>query len=219
MELQTEAAPSEQPVDVLADYREQAKAELGEKNQRSKMSEAASQKLRTLKEQDRAQDIIDARFAVALKSVIVTPQNLAKLIERCNISPAATQVERRAQKLNWWITAGFRLGEEIDSVTMVNFFSELVGDELTMSDARFTNAWDTRAAAKLKESRMTRGLIESGEPVYRPCKSGQKCLRYERRKPAPAKGKGEYCSTACGASDKARVKRAVAASATTSVPN
>jgi hypothetical protein len=49
------------------------------------------------------------------------------------------------------------------------------------------------------------------EPVYRPCKSGKKCLRFERRKPAPAKGGGEYCMPACAASDKARQKRALTA--------
>jgi hypothetical protein len=51
----------------------------------------------------------------------------------------------------------------------------------------------------------------AAQPVYQACKSGKKCLRYENRKPAAAKGQGEFCSTACGASDRARVKRALAA--------
>jgi hypothetical protein len=35
----------------------------------------------------------------------VTPANLVKLIERCNVSVPATQIERRAAKLGWWMSA------------------------------------------------------------------------------------------------------------------
>ena len=44
--------------------------------------------------------------------------------------------------LAWWIAAGFRLGFEIDSVTLVNFFSELVDHEMAMSDSRFASLWN-----------------------------------------------------------------------------
>jgi len=121
-----------------------------------------------------------------------------------------THSERRAQKLGWWIAAGYRLGEEIDSVTVINLFSDLTSDEHNLSDTRFTSMWNVTAAGKLKESRLARGLMASDEPVYRPCKSGKKCLKFEKRRPAPARGTGAYCATTCGASDRARAKRALA---------
>src|SRR5438477_8929425 len=36
------------------------------------------------------------------------------------------------------------------------------------------------------------------------CASGKLCLRYEHRKPAPAKGRGQYCSRNCSESFKVR---------------
>jgi hypothetical protein len=199
-----------QTEDALAIYRQQVRAEREDKSEHGKMSDAALAKFRALKEQDRAQEIRDARFTSALKLVIVTDDNLRKLIERCNVSLVGTQVERRAAKLAWWITAGFRLGFEIDSVTLVNFFSELVDQEMAMSDSRFASLWNSAAAAKLRASRQSAGLIESSEPEYRACRSGKKCLRFEKRKPAPAKGSSDHCSPACGASDRARAKRGLA---------
>jgi hypothetical protein len=195
--------------DALAAFRLQARQELEEKSEKGKLSESALAKLRAIREQDKTQGVVDGRFATALKSVSVTDANLRKLIGRCNVCVSATQIERRAAKFGWWIAAGFRLGYEIDSVIMVNFFSDLTPDERTMSDARFTSLWNVAAAEKLKASRLGRGLIGSDEPVYRPCKADKKCLRYEKRKPASAKGSGEYCSPACAASDRARTKRAI----------
>jgi hypothetical protein len=197
--------------DALAAFRLQARQELEEKSEKGKLSESALAKLRTIREQDKTQAVVDGRFATALKSVIVTDANLRKLIGRCNVSVPATQIERRTAKLGWWIAAGYRLGEEIDGSGMVNFFSDLTPDERTMSDARFTNLWNIAAAEKLKASRLGRGLIESDEVVYRPCASGKKCMRFEKRKPAPASGNGAYCSPACAASDRARAKRSLSA--------
>ncbi len=110
------------------------------------MSGVALAKLRALKKQEKIQDANDARFASALRLVVATDDNLRKLIERCNKSVPATQLERRAQKLSWWIAAGFRAGYEIDSVTMLNFFSELVGGERKVSDGNFPSLWNVAAA-------------------------------------------------------------------------
>jgi hypothetical protein len=201
--------------DALAAFRLQARQELEEKSEKGKLSESALAKLRAIREQDKTQAIADDRFATALKSVIVTDANLRKLIGRCNVSVLATQIERRAEKLGWWIVAGYRFGEEIDGIAMVNLFSELVDEERTMSESKFTSLWPASAAMKLKASRLSRGLIGSDVTSFRPCKSGQKCMKAERRRPAPAKGSGQYCSSACGASDRARAKRALAAMAIT----
>jgi hypothetical protein len=196
--------------DALAAFRLQARQELEE---RGKMSDAALAKLRAIRELDKARAAVDDRFATALKSVMVTPENLVKLIQTCNVSMPVTQIERRAQKLAWWIAAGYRLGEEIDGIAMVNLFSELVDEERTMSESKFTSLWPASAAMKLKASRLSRGLIGSDVTIFWPCKSGQKCMKAERRRPAPAKGSGQYCSSACGASDRARAKRTLAATA------
>jgi hypothetical protein len=207
MELATEA-PIEQ--DALAIFRQQVKQEQEEKSERSKMSDTALAKLRAIKEQERVDTIFDERFSTALKSVVATPKNLRTLIEQCNTSVPMTDLERRTQKLSWWVAAGFRLGEEIDSVSVINFLSDLTPDERAMTDSRFNSVWTVTSAGRRKESRLARGLMTTDEPVYRPCKSAKKCLRFEKRRPAPAQGKGAYCSTMCGASDRARTKRALA---------
>lgn len=196
--------------DELAEFRAQVRAELEEGRQRSKMSDSALQKLRLVKEQDRLQEMLDARFASALRLIVPTPENLVKLVDRCNQSvriPAA-QLAKRGEKLAWWVAAGYRIGFEIDSVTVINFFSELLDEEVRTSDARFISLWSASSAAKLRATRQNAGLIKTDGPIYRPCKSAKKCLRYERRKAASAAGNGDYCSTACAASDKARLKRA-----------
>ena len=50
---------------------------------------------------------------------------------------------------------------------MVNFFSVLVDDEHTMSDTAFANIWNPAAAAKLKASRIRRGVIPDPSPKTR----------------------------------------------------
>lgn len=115
-------------------------------------------------------------------------------------------------KLNYFITAGYELGREIDSVSAINFLSELTQDETFMGDSNFTAQWTDKEAARTKQYRLDHGIIKpsTDEPIYRPCKSGKKCLRFEKRKPAAAKGSGAYCGTPCAAGDRARQKRALA---------
>lgn len=205
--------PVQDAEDPLAKFREQVAAEKAEP--RNTMSESALAKLRAIREQDRLDDIAAARFKTALSQIVVTPENIRTLVERCNTRvrlPAET-LDRMATKLGYWLAADFELGREIDSVGTINFLAGLTPDEAKVSADRFAREWDGKTAAKLKQSRLTRGLISASdeEPVYRPCKSGKKCIRFEKRKPAPAKGNGDYCSPACAACGKARQKRALAA--------
>jgi hypothetical protein len=195
--------------DALAKFRDQVKEELAEKSERGKFSDAALQKLRLIREQDKVQEAMDARSTAVLKCITVTPDNLAKLLTRCNTSVPVAQLDRRVTKLHLWITAGYMLGEEIDSLTMLNFFSGLTLDEQEMSNTEFNSVWNPKIAEKLWASRQSRGLIKS-EPVIRLCKAGKECIRYEKRKAAPAKGSGDYCGSACAASVRARAKRALA---------
>lgn len=194
--------------DKLAMFRAQVAAEKAEP--RGKMSDTALAKLRAIAEQEKYDTIASGRFCSALKSVIANPDNLQKLIQRCTRTPL-TQHSRRAAKLAWFIAAGYELGREIDNVSVLLFLSALTPDEIKMTDSRFANEWDSRSAARVKASRLSRGLIASDTLVYRPCKSAKKCMRFAKRKPAPAKGQGEFCSPACAASDRARQKRALTA--------
>jgi hypothetical protein len=177
------------------------------------MGERQRAQLNSIKEQEKADKFIAEKFASALASVKATPDNLQKLIERCAsqwlTSPELTHLDRRAHKVRGWIAAGLLLGREISTVGAVNFFSELVGDELTMSETSFLKLWNMPSAAKLKQSRINRGLIpaDARETVSEPCKSGKKCLNLANRKPADAKGTSHYCSKNCAASDRARKKR------------
>jgi hypothetical protein len=61
-----------------------------------------------------------------------------------------THSERRAQKLGWWIAAGYRLGEEIDSVTVINFLSGLTSGEHSLSDARFYQHVERRCGGQVE---------------------------------------------------------------------
>ena len=54
--------------------------------------------------------------------------------------------------------------------------------------------------------------------VTKLCRSGRKCLRFNR-KPAAAKGKSPYCGSACCASDRARAKRPISGLATANNPS
>jgi len=114
------------------------------------MSDAAVEKFRTMKEQDKADAIAGERFRNALASVVVTPENLSKLIRRCD---SGSQL-RSVHKLNWWIDAGFLLGREIDTVTLIGFFSRLAPDEIKMSDKVFAATWDTASSKKLRAARI-----------------------------------------------------------------
>ena len=163
------------PTDTLAEFREQVKKEQAEKSVRQKMSEPALTKLRAIREQDKQQEIDNAKFAAGLKLVIVNETNLGLLIERCNTSIPAKQIDRRVLKLGWWIRAGYRLGEEIDSVMLINFFSELIPDEKTMSDSAFAEIVDGESATRLKASRIRRGLLKAED-------------RSERLVPEPVEG-------------------------------
>ena len=77
------------------------------------MSDTAVAKLRAMNEQTKAQEILDERFASALRLIVPTSENLLTLLDRCNRSVRPTQIDRRAEKLAWWVTAGYRLGHEI----------------------------------------------------------------------------------------------------------
>ena len=54
-----------------------------------------------------------------------------------------------------------------------------------------------------------KGEPEKPEKPVRMCKAGKKCIKFGGRKPAPAKGSGDYSRTACGAADRVRDKRAL----------
>jgi len=196
--------------DPLAKFRAEVAAEKAEP--RGKMSDAALAKLRAINAQDKLDDIDAGRFKTALSQVIVNPENLRRLIERCNTSvrPPAEILDRMGYKLGWWITAGYLLGRGLDSDALINFFSTLATDEMYMSDTQFFGTWNLKDAAQRRQSRINREVIPAEEPAFRPCKSAKKCMKFEKRKPAPAAGKGDYCSTACAASDRARQKRALA---------
>jgi hypothetical protein len=194
-----------------------------ETSRTGKMSDSARVSLQSIKEQERLAKPIALRTANALASIPPTPSNLEKLIERSAsrwyTSPELLHMKKRVHKLMWWISAGYFLGREIDGVDMINFFSQLVGDELTMSETKFKLIWDAASANKRMKSRLARGIVTvsvesspegsaSGtSPLAMPCKSGKKCLNYANRKPAPAKGKGQFCSQNCSASDQARNRR------------
>jgi hypothetical protein len=273
MEIQEELREQEltgviPDTDKLAKFRAQVAVE--KLMPRNKMSDAALEKLRAQKDQDKADAIVNERFKNALGSIVVTPENLRALLIRIQpkgfINPETgefvpfgflndkgefeahlnlpnhgwldgaykyhtaseflsveEQLERMSWKLNWWIAAGYLFGREIDEIGLINFFSNLTLMECCMSDKEFFANWDMESAAKRKQSRINREVIDKDPepekpvkpvkpPVIRLCRAGKGCMRIKARKPAPCEGKSAYCCPMCMQSDKARSKRALAKS-------
>jgi hypothetical protein len=186
---------------------------------KKKMSDAAAAKLRALNEQTKADDLAGEEFAGKLRLIPATLANLRNLIEvhrsaRGHLDGSFNYfnfkltedelVSRMSHKLLWWCTAGYELGCEIYSVSLINFFSNLTPEETLMSRKQFDSDWDLESAEKRNKSR-----TKAKEPkeLERLCKSGTLCMQFFKKKAAPVKGRGAYCSPACMASDKARAKR------------
>lgn len=156
----------------LAVFREQVKAD----KKHVRMSETAKAQFRAIKEHKDVIAFHYERLKKSLADVEPTRENLAKLIQQSEQPSADTgftlspypefkiikipkpvaQLDHRVQKLSWWISAGYRLGEEIDSLGAVRFLSTLTEK---MSDKEFANTWSDESAKKLRESRTRRGLI------------------------------------------------------------
>jgi hypothetical protein len=123
-------------------------------------------------------------------------------------------LDRRAAKLHWFIRAGYELGCEISTPTLILFFSELTPDETSMSADRFAREWRDESAVKTRACRIRRGIIsETVEPTEakadepRICALKSKCLRAVKRKGAAVVGKGLYCSDICkGAARAAKMR-------------
>jgi hypothetical protein len=215
-----------EPTDTLAEFRAAVAAE--DAAPKKGMSDAALAKLRAIKEQDRLDAILADRFKTALGCVVPTPENLRLLVVKTRLStptleytgvwiPTVDLAERMAFKLSWFIAAGYKLGREIDSVTLVNFFSGLTLSETRMTNKESADNWDMESAEKRFKSRINRGVVEADPEPENPaqpakvrlCKAGKKCLWLKHRKAAPATGRSLYCTPICQKSDSARQKRVV----------
>jgi hypothetical protein len=137
-----------------------------------------------------------------------------------NWIPTIDLADKMSLKLAWWIAAGYKVGREIDSVAMINFFSELTQNEVSMTDKQFATVWDAASAKKRLQYRLSHGIIEAdSEPEKSPkpakpaevrlCKSDEKCIWLKYRKPAAAVGRSLYCTPACQKCDIARQRRSV----------
>jgi hypothetical protein len=144
------------------------------KTKHGHMSDAAVQKFRNQKEQDKISTIAGERFKNALSFVVTTPDNLRKLILRCD---SGGPLDRRVHKLSWWIDAGYALGREIDSVYLIGFFSRIVPEELKMSDKTFAGAWDAESAKRLRAARIRREVIPADEKTRKP-RAPRRSLEY-----------------------------------------
>jgi hypothetical protein len=181
--------------DALAAFR-------GLEESRPKMSDAAKAKLRSLNEHDRANTQTDARMVTEFNSRPWTLEQMVNLFAKafggCTMNP-----RRRAVKAMFRLNKGLRVYHIHD----LSFFGELLRGEDEMPMHRFL------AKYPLPEDEMVTPKGEPEKPVkpVRLCKAGKKCMKFEKRRPAPVKGSGEYCSTMCSASARARAKRGLAA--------
>src|SRR3984893_17838825 len=81
--------------DSLAVFREQVNAE---KKSRGHMSETTVANFHAIKAQEKATAVAAEKFKNAIAVVIVTPENLAKLIEKCEAVPADTGYRLRQSR-------------------------------------------------------------------------------------------------------------------------
>jgi len=181
--------------DALAAFRQQVRIE---DESRPKMSDAAKAKLRSINEHDKRNVEADARLVAEFNSRPATLERLVDLFAKA-FGGAETHPRRRAIKAMSRLAEGRR----VYCIHDLSFFGELSSGEDQMPMNRFL------AKYPLPEDETVMPKGEPPKPV-RLCKAGKGCLRYEHRKPAPAKGSGEYCSAACAASVRARAKRALA---------
>lgn len=216
--------------DSLAKFREQARQRAA--NPKSQLSESQLAKLRTIREQDNANKEANKKFVEQFAGLPRDTWTLIQVLKRIYSSDQnryTTQVayddegcvtavtfvkkapqigdltlERMANKIRWCLRQGWSVTSPYD----VTFFGMLTADEAAMTDEQFVT--------RLEGASPLPALHRIAAP--KPCKSDKSCLRFEKRKPAPAKGKGEYCSSACAASDRARAKRALAATSPAAQP-
>jgi hypothetical protein len=179
------------------------------------MSDKQQARLQDIQRADKAEAIALARFANGLQLVVVNHGNLTKLISRCYaqgfVDPETGDfhswayeppyLAKRATKLAWWIAAGYRLGYEINSPTLIRFFSELTPEEEQMPDARFAAEWKLKDAKRRRQSRMNRGLLQDEKLEGHECALRSKCIRAVKRHGflIPVESKAVYCSPACRA--------------------
>ncbi len=182
---------------ITDEHRALAREESEQTAARGAMSEKNAARLRVIREEDRIERCGELRFASALASVIVTPDNLARLVGRC--SSDQSHLQRRALKLAWFIgTKGNRLGTEIATPGDVLFLSALTRDEETMTDAQFAEAWRVKKVFK---------RTESGQPAAKPCVN-KGCGRGEGQTRARVAKAGDSCSRECRNVVKAVMTRA-----------
>lgn len=181
--------------DALAVFRKQVRLE---DETRPKMSDAAKAKLRSINEHDRKDAEADARLVKEFNSRPVVLERLVDLFAKAFGGPERNP-RRRAIKAMYRLTEGRR----VYHISDLSLFGELLLGEAEITMHRFL------AKYPLPEDETVTPKGEPPKPV-RLCKAGKDCIRYEHRKAAPAKGSGQYCSSACAASVRARAKRALA---------
>ena len=181
--------------DKLAAFRGLAKEEV----KKTKMTERAAAALRAIGEHDRSNKAADAVLVKWFNDQTKTVDFMMDVMYRIRKNDTA-DIRKRAVKCFYMLQRGLKVYTIYD----VMFLGELLPEETTMSITQILNRYpidEDKAIAS----------VEPEAPEVRLCVAGKKCLRYEHRHPAPVKGAGHYCSTACAASVRARVKRALTA--------
>ncbi len=190
-----------------------------------KLSEKQIASLQAIGETEKLRKTANKKFVTDFNKLpFLNPAIVATILRRIRVVPLKEtpgrpthripeDFDRMALKALACLRRGWTISEPHDLI----FFGELTEEEACMTEKEFFKHLEGASrAASISRSKP----IEHVKTIeIRRCKSGKKCMRFEKRKPAPAEGKGEYCSPACGASDRARAKRALSAMATSPAVN
>jgi len=183
-------------------------AQIFEDSKRTKtMSAKQAERLQTIGLQERATKAANKGFVEDFNKLpFLNVSIITEVLRRIGTESA----DRNALKVLWCLRHGWKITEPHDLV----FFGELTDEEAAMTETQFTAHLEKFVPSNPVSLSKAKRVEVAIMPAVRLCKSGKLCMRYEKRKAAPAKGNGQYCSPACSASDRARQKRALAGIAT-----
>jgi hypothetical protein len=92
--------------------------------------------------------------------------------------------ERAAVKLAWFLKAGFPLVEstlkELSTSVLLNFYSDVTGDEMAMSDREFMTNWSDESAYIRRRIRIEKGNLadSTGKLIAKVKKSSKRVLKF-----------------------------------------
>lgn len=187
-------------------HREAARVESDREKAATKMSAAAIEKLRAVKEHDAQNKSADAGFVAEFNSRDHSVETLMDWLYLLR-KDRTENIRKQAVKAFHFLSRGFK----VYSIHDLTFFAELLPEEEKMSLVQTMNKYPAHVDA-------IHPALPEATPEQRLCALGSRCLRAYRRKASVMTGSGKYCSLACRGTALALAKRSKCDSLQPEVP-